>query len=115
MKRDRKLRVENIQQHFVDREIYQQSLEATTINRSKKILWHHSNEEILLTVAELKPTTQGIAEQPIKSFIKIEKDKITIQAPRVEINPGIQAPPLPPKPDPLSPAEQRYTYFFGAP
>ncbi len=116
VKRDRKLRVENVQSHWVDREIFQQSLEATTVNRSKQVIWHHSNEEILLTVAPEKRLPNGsVIEAPIKSFIKIEKDKITIQAPKVEINPGVKPPPLPPKPPPISRAEERYTYFFGAP
>lgn len=116
VKRDRKLRVENVQTHFVDKDIFQESLEATTVNRSRQLVWHHSNEEILLTVAPMTRTKDGrVVEGPIKSFIKIEKEKITIQAPKVEINPGIKPPPLPPKPDPISRAEERYTYFFGAP
>lgn len=116
VKRDRKLRVERNQLHFVDGEIFQQSIDAATIHRSKKVIWHHSNQEILLTVSPARRTRDGrLVEEPIKSFIKIEKNRITIQAPRVEINPGVKPPPLPPKPDPISRAEQRYTYFFGAP
>jgi len=113
----RKLRVSNQQSHWVDQDIYQESLTSTTLSRARRQMQHHSNEMQLLSVAEELQDKQlkRIVEQPIKSFITILLDKIIIESPHVAINPGAKALSPPPRPDPLSPAQKQDWYFFGGP
>lgn len=111
----RRLRVESTQSHWVDKDIYQESLERSTVVRSRRTLIHHSNQMDLFSVAPRKTGPVKPTELPIKSFISISPDKIVIQAPLVDINPGAAQCARPPKPDPVSRAEQRNWYFFGGP
>ncbi len=100
--RDRKLRVQNEQHHFVDKDIFQQSIEATTTNVSKKTIYHRSEEEIVLAVGS-------------DTFIHMTKEKIVIQSPKVYINPGDQRPPPPTTKQITTGVEDRDDYFFGNP
>ncbi len=111
----RSLRVERHMSRWVDKDIYQESLERSTVVRSKRSLIQHSNQMDLLSVAPKRAIMGRPTELPIQAFVQITPDKIVIQAPLVDINPGVPKPPPPPKPDPISQAERRDWYFFGGP
>ncbi|MBL8740343.1 MAG: type VI secretion system tip protein VgrG, partial [Myxococcales bacterium] len=78
VKQNRRMRVEQIQAEFIDKDIFEQSIRGSTVRRAKKILWNHASEAILLSVSPSRvgPDDRTV-DQPIKSFIKIEANKIT--------------------------------------
>ena len=107
VKKRRRIRVEENQQTFVDKECYRESLRESSVARAKVELREHASEASLYTVSPPRGTVQ--------SFLAILPDRIVIQSPLVDINPGVGPQPPPPAPDPLSRAQQRFDYFFGAP